>query len=203
LGLLAITMITSLISVDSAAGESLNDAIPSPAAVSTSRFAAPGDDWRNTTYTLPCGDVPDRPLTVTVRNGEGRTPGDSRSRNAYLITVWAVATGDLTGDGRAETAVLLLCQPRSANFSLHDVLVFTRGRTLLGRLPVLKPIQGAIVDPQYDRREFRVDHGRLVTGVGYHAPGECHACGPTLYATLVWHWNGRRFETRVPVGASY
>jgi hypothetical protein len=114
--------------------------------------------------------------------------------------VSAVARGDLTRDGRSETVVLLFCQRWGANHSFPDVLVFTSGRTLLGHLPVLDPVHGGF-DPEYIGR-FNVSHGRLFTGVGYYAPGDCHVCGPGLYATLAWHWDGRRFATRTPVGAS-
>lgn len=170
-------------------------AAPAPAAsAATARV-----DWRNTSYVLTCSGRAAKPFSVRVRQGEGRARGDRNSPDGYLVSVAEVASGDLTGDGRAETAVLVYCSPWSNHFT-PEVVVFTSGRRLLGRLPKLPAPTGGLASLYLEGR-FAISGGRLVTGVGYYARLECRACGPTLADTLVWRWNGRRFVARFPVGS--
>jgi len=158
----------------------------------------PDRDWRNRGYTLTCGDLTTSPVTARVRDGIGRAPGDHRSPTGYEVFVRAVATGDLTGDGRAETAVLLSCGYWGANYSVPAVLVFTAERTLLSQLPTLEPLNGGM-GPEI-RNRFGVEGGALVTGVGWYAPGDFHVGGPSIHVTLIWRWEGRRFTTTLPFG---
>lgn len=197
LGTLTLTVLTTFTAADGAAAESVGNTAPTTAPRG-SDFAATSTRWRNTTYTVPCGGFSARPVTATVRSGEGTAPGDRNWPSGYQLWVWTTTTGDLTGDGRPETAVLTLCMPQGANYSMPDVLVFTRGNKPLGRLPVLPRAERTLA-PEYDARVFTLANRQLVTRVGFYGLEDCHVCGPSKHVTLAWSWDGQHFVTRTPI----
>ena len=157
-------------------------------------------DWHNTTYTLSCGGLSARPVTVTVHNGEGRAPADGRSPSGYWVRVAAVASGDLTGDGRAETAVMLRCSYLGANFSMPGVLVFTESGSRRAELPALKPHKTGFSHVEMDADTFAIRDRKLLTRVGHYVAGDIHVAGPSVWVTLLWQWDGERFTTTLPFG---
>jgi hypothetical protein len=164
------------------------------------RLIEPKVDWRNTQYDTDCAGMSDRPFSIRVRNGSGEfhSPG---GYSYYRVIVQATATGDLTGDGRPETAVLLWCTPQPSNFFVQEVHVYTEGTRLLAKLPPLDPLPtGLDLGPQYDEHEFAIPapNGTLVTGVNYYSETESHASGPHVHHSLTWRWQDGRFTTEPP-----
>jgi hypothetical protein len=65
------------------------------------------DYWYNTQYRTDCRDRAAQAFVVDVRKRTGLGPPDSEYSDGYTIYVQQVESGDLTGDGRPEAAVLL------------------------------------------------------------------------------------------------
>jgi murein DD-endopeptidase MepM/ murein hydrolase activator NlpD len=177
--------------------------LPGSKGQSASRTKSVSDvDWRNTQYTTDCQDLAAQPFTVEVHNGEGQkgykppfgTPPD---RPYYIFRVQTVSTGDLTGDGRPEAAVLLWCSRQPSNFFLQEVQVFTDGpdrSQLLGQLPEMSPLPSGIdLPPIFDSEQFFIRSGQLVTGVDYYSATDSHASGPSVHRVLTWQWDGSQF----------
>src|SRR3712207_543208 len=85
-------------------------------------------DWRSTTYTVTCdGIVPDG-FPATVDGGAARVPADQDRPPHYDyfdIRVAGTGSGDVDGDGAADTVVLLDCSPQPSNGVLQEVQVFS------------------------------------------------------------------------------
>jgi hypothetical protein len=149
-------------------------------------------DWYNTSYTSTCGGNALQPFTVNVQNGKGTSPG---SPQHYYVQVEAVKHGDLTGDGRPETAVLLYCTLQPSNFYVEDVQIFGPASNLLAELPhggTFTP-PGSPLPPQYIPSELSISAGQLIAGMKFYAPTDSHASGPSVHRTLTWRWNGNQF----------
>ena len=158
-------------------------------------------DWYNTSYTSTCGGAAPHPFSVNVQNGKGTAPGGSQdSYQHYDVQIEAVKYGDLTGNGRPDTAVLFYCSPQPSNFFLEDVQVFGPDNKLLAELPhvsTLKPTWSAL-PPQYVPSEFSISGGQLIAGMKFYTPTDAHASGPSLHRTLIWKWNGSQFVLLSP-----
>lgn len=152
-------------------------------------------DPENTTYSLTCAGEADQPFTVQVRDGRGTAdvPGSSSS---FDISIEASAAGDLTGDGSAETAVLIYCAPRPSNFFVSEVVVIAGNSAPLPRLPTIDPADGGYPIPVYDPDEFLIRDATLTTGIDDYAPNESHADMPSLHFVYEWEWNGQDFVPR-------
>ena len=172
--------------------------LPGSKGQSASRTKSVSDvDWRNTQYTADCQGLAAEPFTVDVHNGEGDGPPDNRYYNGYIVEVEAVTTGDLTGDGRPEAAVLLYCSPQPSNFFRQEVQVFTDGPQLLGELPQLSPLpENTAFPPVFDSEQFFIRSGQLVTGTDYYSASDYHASGPSVHRVLTWQWDGSQFRAK-------
>ncbi|MGW2938924.1 hypothetical protein ACWDA7_45930 [Streptomyces sp. NPDC001156] len=151
-------------------------------------------DWRNRQYTTTCAGRSHRPLTVNLKDGKGEASGTGISDyDSFQVAVEALATGDLTGDGSDETAVLLACTPQPSNFFVEEVQVFGPGGKAVGILPQVPADPEQPLPPEYDPSHFSIRSGALVTRMEYYAPTDSHASGPSMHRTLTWHWNGHTF----------
>ena len=136
-----------------------------------------------------------------MRNGKGTATGDPQdSYQHYDVQVEVVQHGDLTGNGKSDTAVLLYCTPQPSNFFLQDVQVFGPDNNLLAELPHVRTLTpaGSPLPPQYVPSEFSIRSGQLIAGMKFYAPTDSHAGGPSLHRTLTWKWNGSQFALLPP-----
>ncbi|WP_051324888.1 esterase/lipase family protein [Candidatus Solirubrobacter pratensis] len=154
-----------------------------------------GADWRNHNYTTDC------PVNnkVTVKLINGRSREIDRNNAKFVVSVEALATGDMTNDGLAETAVMLLCAPPGSRDGSQDVQVFAGDTAqMFAHLPRLHGINGSSLPAEYVPVHlnvadgFEIKDGRLVTDMVFP---ECPD-GHILYTTPVsWEWNGSTFVT--------
>ncbi|MFI6359951.1 hypothetical protein ACIBJF_47035 [Streptomyces sp. NPDC050743] len=135
-------------------------------------------------------------------NGKGEAPDTGISDyDSFHVAVEALATGDLTGDGTDESAVLLSCTPQPSNFRVEEVQVFGSGGKAVSVLPQVPAEPRQPLPPEYDPSHFSIRGGALVTGMTYYAPTDSHASGPSIHRTLTWHWNGHTFtHSALPLG---
>jgi pimeloyl-ACP methyl ester carboxylesterase len=154
-------------------------------------------DWPNHTYTTDCDGDAEPPLTVTLTAGAG---GVTRANGyGYGVAIQKVVTGDLTGDGRPETAVLIRCEPQPSNYYTQEIQVFTADARALG--PPLRPkdLRGtAILPPLLDAGSLLISQGALQVGAGFYVEGDSHASGPSKSSVIVWRWQAG--ELRVVSG---
>ena len=160
---------------------------------------APGAkvDWLNHTYTTDCDGAAEPPLTVTLTAGAGGVTGANGYR--YGVAIQKVVTGDLTGDGWLETAVLIRCDPQPSNYYTQEIQVFTADARVLG--PPLRPedLRGtAILSPLLDAGSLLISQGALQVGAGFYVEGDSHASGPSRSSVIVWRWEAG--ELRVVSG---
>jgi hypothetical protein len=115
----------------------------------------------------------------------GQVPKEGGSAGStYDLWLGAVASGDLTGDGRPEVALVLSCHASdtSPNFILWEVQVFAYGPTPLGRIDVYNSSPD-IVLPDPDG-SLSVGAGVVDIGVEYRQCGACEG----EYRTQRWRW---------------
>lgn len=152
-------------------------------------------DWRSTTYQLTCDGVVPGAFRARVVDGSARVPADGTRPpyyDVYEVRVVDTAAGDVDGDGRADTVVLLECSPQPSNGVLQDVLVFSGTGRPLGGLPSPRTLQGtAPLPPVYDPGGISVDDGEIVAAMHAYAPGDSHADGPSVPVTVRWRMDGQ------------
>lgn len=144
-------------------------------------------NWLDHTYTTDCDDTAESPLTVTLTAGIGGVTMADEFR--YGVAIQKVVSGDLTGDGRPETAVLIRCDPQPSNYYTQEIQVFTADARALG--PPLRPkdLRGtAILPPLLDAGSLLISQGALQVGAGFYAEGDSHASGPSRSSVIVWRW---------------
>jgi hypothetical protein len=159
----------------------------SRAASSPRSTSAATQKWRNATYTITCDGVVPGGVRATLKNGAAQVPADV-SQNPYYdyydVQFEAAATGDVDGDGRPDTVVLLQCSPQPSNGIVEEAQVFSGG----GRLDVL-PSPGTlrearILAPVYDPGGLSVQHGDIVAALEAYGPKDSHASGPSQHVTV-------------------
>jgi pimeloyl-ACP methyl ester carboxylesterase len=160
------------------------------------------NDWLNRTYQLSCDDISDKPIPVTLQNGQG-TAGPNSGYDHWEVHIEARAAGSFDGLGSG-TAVMFYCTPQPSNFFRQEVQVFHEDGSYVGRLRHLDPLPGGLsLTPVYDHDAFSVNNGLLNTGIRYYAGNDSHASGPSIPATLHWRWDGRQFvPTGIPATAT-
>src|SRR5689334_12885975 len=75
-------------------------------------------DWRDATYHLTCDGMDSAGFDAKLHNGTARVISDVSVTPDYLnfdVTLSSTATGDLDGDGKPDTVVLLQCMPEPSN----------------------------------------------------------------------------------------
>jgi hypothetical protein len=177
------------------AGCAPKEGSPPPAATAPTH-----PDWRNATYTITCdGVVPDG-FRATLTDGAARVPADMGSDYDYVdVRFEREAGGDVDGDRRPDTVVLLQCSPQPSNGILEEVHVFAAGGDELGVLPSPRSLRDetTVLPPVYDPDGLSVDDGDVVARMHAYGPDDTHASGPSVPLTVRWRWDGENF-VRLP-----
>ncbi|WP_300007720.1 alpha/beta hydrolase [Pseudonocardia sp.] len=152
-------------------------------------------DWTDRSYPMTCSGVSDGPFTAVVAGGSGTGPGDG-THDEYIVEVLAVAVDDLTGDGRSEAVVSLLCAPRnvSPNYFTVELHVHGPGPELLATL-VAPPGPGPSefgIEPRLTGLPS-VEDGVITHDVDYWVGADPRA-GSSVTLARSWRWNGTTFE---------
>lgn len=154
---------------------------------------APQVDWKNATYTITCDDIVKGGFNVTLRDGRA-TVADATGGYDFLDVRYKTSvSGDVTSDGKPETAVLFSCSPQPSKFFVEEVQVFTSDRQLLGEIPSPSSLTGVgdPLPPEYIPSELSMNGGELSAGMKFYAPTDSHASGPSEHRTIVWRWDAR------------
>ncbi|MGY1832438.1 hypothetical protein ACI8AA_18655 [Geodermatophilus sp. SYSU D01180] len=169
-------------------------ASPAPAAAPATR--AP--DWRDTTYTVTCdGVVPDG-FAAPLRDGAARVAAEAGPYDWFDVSLAAAVGGDVDGDGRPDTVVLLRCSPQPSNGIVEEVHVLDADGRPLAVLPSPRTLPRAdVLPPVYDPDGLSVEDGRVVAVMRVYEPGDTHAGGPSGRMTVRWQWDGGELE-RLP-----
>jgi hypothetical protein len=159
--------------------------------------AAAAADWRNTTYTVTCDGVVPGGFRAAVVDGSADVPADS-SRPPYYdhyeVRVAAMASGDVDGEGGADTVVLLECSPQPSNGIVQEVQLFSSTGRLLGTLPSPRTLrEGTQIPPVYDPAGLSVQDGEIVAAMKAYGPDDFHASGPSVPLTVRWRFDGEGF----------
>jgi hypothetical protein len=153
-------------------------------------------DWRNATYHLTCDGLVARTLSAKLVNGAAHVPAgnQNRSYDSFDVHLESQATGDVDGDGKPDTVVLLQCAPQPSNAFVQEVQVFRADGSRLGVLPSPQTLpETTILAPLYVPSGLSVQHGDVVAHMLAYGPGDSHATGPHVRFTVTWHWNGSAF----------
>lgn len=171
-----------------------------PAARAQALAAVPGD-WRDATYRVTCDGLLLGAVRATLHDGAATVPVDVSESPYYddvELRLQATATGDLDGDGRPDTVVLLQCSPQPSNGSAQEVHVFRADGSELAVLPSPGSLdETTILAPVYDPAGLAVEDRTIVASMKAYGPGDSHATGPSQPFTVRWQWTGAGF-TRVP-----
>lgn len=155
-------------------------------------------DWRDATYRMTCDGLAPGGFRVTLVNGAARVLADAGQTPYYEyfdVHFEGDATGDVDGDGRPDTVVLLQCSPQPSNGFVEEAQVFDSSGRLMGILPSPSTLpEATILPPLYDSTGLRVDDGDIVAAMKAYGPNDSHATGPSVPITVRWHWDGKGFE---------
>jgi hypothetical protein len=136
-------------------------------------------------------------LSAKLVNGAATVPVDISESPYYDnvdVRLQATVTGDVDGDGRPDTVVLLECSPQPSNGSAQEVHVFRAEGAELAVLPSPGSLpQTTILAPLYDPSGLTVQHGDVVAVMKAYGPNDSHATGPSVPFTVRWHWAGKGF----------
>lgn len=167
----------------------------SPSATSWTRH-----DWRDATYRMTCDGIAPGGFRVKLANGAARVIADVGQTPYYEyfdVQFEGDATGDVNGDGKPDTVVLLQCSPQPSNAFVEEAQVFDSSGRRLGVLPSPSTLpEATILPPLYDPAGLSVDHGDIVAAMKAYGPNDSHASGPSVPITVRWHWDGVGFERK-------
>ena len=126
----------------------------------------------------------DDPLTLRggYWEGEPYVIGGASRPTAGIIDDLSV-TGDLDGDGTAET-VAFLWSATGGSGTRNYVAVFTNSRMGVSNRSTV------LIGDRVKPRDARIAEGLLEVDVVEHAPGDAMCC-PSVEATRVWRYDGR------------
>jgi hypothetical protein len=173
---------------------------PSPPPAAPAPRSKPPVDWQNNAYQVTCDGLVPAGFAAGLRGGTATVSGSAIASSGYdsiTVTYQEDVTGDLTGDGKPETVVLLTCTPQPSNFSVYEAQVFGPADELLTELPSTSTLQqqGQVLPPEYDvQQSMTIRGGDLHTPMLFYAPEDSHASGPSVSRTARWHWNGDQFR---------
>jgi hypothetical protein len=160
------------------------------------KISAPRE-WHNATYRLTCDGIVPGGFDAKLVNGAAHVPAEVSETPDYLsfdVHLEATATGDLNGDRRPDTVVLLQCSPQPSNAFVQEVEVFSADGSRLGELPSPRTLQGtAILPPLYVAGGLTVAREDVVAAMKAYGPDDSHATGPSMPITVRWHWDGKAF----------
>jgi hypothetical protein len=159
------------------------------------RQADPDHDWRDAMYTVTCDGVVPTGFQATLHDGAASVASETPDYQSFDVKFEADATGDLDGDGRPDTVVLLQCHPQPSNGLVEEVQVFDAHDHLIAGLPSPRTLrEQTILPPVYDPHGLKVQDGDIVAAMKAYGPDDSHASGPSIPITVRWHWNGRSFD---------
>ncbi|NYJ03881.1 hypothetical protein [Petropleomorpha daqingensis] len=151
-------------------------------------------DWPEATYIVTCDGVVPTGFQVSLHKGAGTEKSKTPDYASFDVKLEATATGDLDGDGKPDTVVLLQCHPQPSNGLVEEVQVFNAHDQLIAGLPSPRTLrEQTILPPVYDPAGLRVENGDIVAGMKAYGPDDSHASGPSIPITVRWHWNGHSF----------
>jgi hypothetical protein len=167
-----------------------------PPAASPASSAGP-HDWRDATYRVTCDGLLLGTIQARLVDGAAHVPVDVSQSAEYQdvdLRLEATATGDVDGDGKPDTVVLLQCAPQPSNGWVEEVHVFRSDGSQLAVLPSPSSLpQNSILAPLYVPSELKVENGEIVAAMKAYGPGDSHASGPSVPFTVRWHWTGNAF----------
>jgi hypothetical protein len=175
---------------------------PSGAQAARTSPSAPGakHDWRDATYTLTCDGLSPGGFQAQLYDGTAQVPADAGQTPYYDyfdVSFEAAAGGDVDGDGRPDTVVLLACSPQPSNGTVEEAQVFAANGNRIGVLPSATTLpEATMLPPLYDPAGLSVADGDIVAVMRVYGPDDSHASGPSQRITVRWHWDGQGF-TRV------
>jgi hypothetical protein len=154
-------------------------------------------DWRNAIYRVTCDGLLMGTIRARLIKGSATVPVDvseSPSYDEVDLKLEATATGDVDGDGKPDTVVLLQCAPQPSNGWVEEVHVFRSDGSQLAVLPSPSSLpQNSILAPLYVPSGLKVENGEIVAAMKAYGPGDSHASGPSVPFTVRWHWTGNAF----------
>jgi hypothetical protein len=172
-------------------------------AASAARPAASSSQsvWRDATYRLTCDGLVSGELRAKLVNGAAQVPVDV-SQSPYYdhvdVRLEGTATGDVDGDGKPDTVVLLQCWPQPSNGFVEEVHVFRSDGSEIGVLPSPRTLpETTILALLYVPTGLSVQHEEIVASMKAYGPNDSHATGPSVPFTVRWRWNGTTF-VRLP-----
>jgi hypothetical protein len=160
-------------------------------------------DWMNQTYAATCwhGQV----IQAKMQNGTiaETTPlgvvlqiqVDHGQRTNAGQPAPNIGTGDLTGDGVPEEAVLLDClyiRPYEKELPAQDLQIHTRGPKLLTHVPAPR-MPGHPEWPPGRIQYVFIDSGNLLVDALFDTRGITPFTNPDLQTRFIYHWNGKQF----------
>ena len=152
-------------------------------------------DWPNATFQSTCANESQSEHTVTLADGKGSVPNPGRpvSDATLDFALGPTALGDITGDGRPESAAVLWCHQSdtSAGYVVWEIQVYTDGPTPLGVIVPTPAVGFRRVD--FGSGPLMIADGNLSANVNLYTPADCNACGPSVHLTYTWHWDGKQF----------
>jgi hypothetical protein len=158
-------------------------------------------DWRNTTYRMTCDGIVPGGFDAKLVNGAARVPAEVSETPDYVefdVHLDATASGDVDGDGKPDTVVLLQCMPQPSNAFVQEAQVFRADGSPLGELPSPRTLpETTILAPLYVPAGLSIDHEDVVAAMKAYGPNDSHATGPSVPFTVRWHWTGKTFA-RIP-----
>jgi hypothetical protein len=152
------------------------DDLPSPVTI----------DWQNATIPVRCDKAHGTSFKVAVQDGLGRT--DHAGSHYDVSNKTDLVSGDITGDGRPDSAMIVSCAPRPSNFVMQEIVVLDADGELLGHLPE----GGGLASPShFELGSLSIRAGVLMVAARVLAEGQCRACGePELAEQYAWRWDG-------------
>jgi hypothetical protein len=170
---------------------------PSASPTHVAAAAPTRHDWANATYQVTCDGRLLGTVTAQLKDGAATVPVDVSESPSYDhvdVRLQTTATGDLNGDGKPETAVLLQCSPQPSNASLQEVHVFRADGSQLAVLPSADVLpQATILAPVYVPSGLVIRDGQIVAAMLAYGPNDSHATGPSQPITVRWRWTGTGF----------
>lgn len=139
------------------------------------------DELRNATV----AGLFDEPVRLQDGRWEGEpyAAGGASRPTAGVIGDLSV-TGDLDGDGAAETVAFLWSAAGGSGTRIHIAVFSNSGTGASNRSTVL-------IGDRVKLREARIVNGQLEVDVMQHGPGDAMCC-PSVEATRVWLYDGRQ-----------
>src|SRR3978361_755879 len=131
--------------------------------------SSPQTEWRNASYRLTCDGLVSGEVRARLVNGAARLTRHAAQATHYDpldIRLEGSATGDVDGDGKPDSVVLLQCSPQPSNGSVEEVHVFRADGSELGVLPSPGTLpEMTILAPLYVPSGLSIQHEEIVASM--------------------------------------